>query len=43
MRSIDKADGIKKIFIWDNQSVCLFRDGKKHGDDSKFSLASFSS
>ena len=42
MRSIDKADAIKKRFIWDNQSVCLFSFGRKHGEDSnKFHLQTF--
>ena len=42
MRSIDKADAIKKRFIWDNQSVYLFSFGRKHGEDSnKFHLQTF--
>ena len=42
MRSIDKADAIKKRFIWDYQSVCLFSFGRKHGEDSnKFHLQTF--
>ena len=28
--------------MWDNQSVCLFRDGRKHGEDSnKFHWQAF--
>ena len=42
MRSIDKADAIKKRFIWDNQSVYLFSFGRKHGEDSnKFHWQAF--
>ena len=37
-RSIDKADAIKKRFIWDNQSACLFRYGRKKDDDSNKSI-----
>ena len=42
MISIDKADAIKKRFMWDNQSVCLFSYGRKHGEDSnKIHLQAF--